>query len=90
MQANLKISPSHYEQMKTAIASALESHPKAWQSYKDGGASHKRFRWDAWRFAKIGGDSARWACSYLYCYLDDTHIDSALRSIMRELGQPTW
>ena len=40
----------------------------------------KRVRWDAFRHAGYAG-----ILSELYEYLDDTHIDTALRSIMSEI-----
>jgi hypothetical protein len=40
----------------------------------------KRLRWDMLYIA-VG---SRWICDNIYSYLDDTHIDSALRAIMRQ------
>ena len=42
----------------------------------------KRLRWDAMYAANL----SRYACDTLYTYCDDTHVDTALRSIMRELS----
>lgn len=40
----------------------------------------KRLRWDAFHSSRYAG-----ILSDLYAYVDDTHIDTALRSIMREI-----
>ena len=42
----------------------------------------KRLRWDLFRYARL----TRWCCDELYPYLNDDHIDTALRSVMRELS----
>ena len=44
----------------------------------------KRFRWDLIRLCA----PPRWVCEQLYDVdgLDDTHIDTALRNIVKELG----
>lgn len=42
---------------------------------------NKRYRWDLlWMAFK-----EKWVCDTLYPYLNDTHIDSALRSIIYDL-----
>lgn len=49
----------------------------------------KRYRWDV--FHAIGralnphGPGTKWCCDELYPYLNDDHIDSALRSIVPPL-----
>jgi hypothetical protein len=55
------------------------------QAYKKQGVSNKRFRWALLhiadeRRAKAGQE--RFVTTVLYEYLDDTHIDTALRKIM--------
>lgn len=49
--------------------------PRA-ESVKD---INKRFRWDMVYLAKL----SPWICDNLYLYLDDTHIDTALRHVFR-------
>ena len=39
---------------------------------------NKRFRWDMFNLAGLGS----FACRELYDYLDDRHIDSALKSLI--------
>jgi hypothetical protein len=41
-----------------------------------------RLRWDLLHKA-LG---SRWICDQIYPYADDTHLDTALRAAMRELG----
>jgi hypothetical protein len=79
----VKITLPHYERLRDAIAplaprfSSHRSFLRLEGRCKD---LEKRLRWDA--FA---------ACGYagilkdLYAYLTDDHIDTALRSIMREI-----
>ena len=83
----MKIKPENYVIMHDAIAKISES--MNLRSYiellredprvKD---PFKRMRWDLLS-AAVG---SRWICDNLYEYADDTHIDTALRRIMRELG----
>jgi hypothetical protein len=46
----------------------------------------KRIRWDL--FHAI--NKPVWVCDTLYVYLNDSHIDSALKAIMRELNYPEF
>ena len=76
----------HYTHLKEAIAliwssdldkserSALRAEGKA----KD---IEKRLRCD-WLYA---AKQSHWICGNLYPYLEDTHIDTALRQIIKEL-----
>lgn len=41
----------------------------------------KRHRWDLCYAARL----SPWICANIYSYADDTHIDTALRSIVSEL-----
>jgi hypothetical protein len=43
---------------------------------------NKRYRWDLYRAATVG---RRDFVDGLYAYLDDAHIDSALRSMVRPI-----
>ena len=49
--------------------------------YKDFGT---RMRWELLR----GICKPNWICKTLYPYLNDSHIDTALKTIMRELNYP--
>lgn len=66
------MTPADYAQLRSAIA-------PVWGKYQaEHGHSAERHRWDL-----------LWASGYsvvpLYAYLNDDHIDTALRSIVREL-----
>lgn len=42
----------------------------------------KRFRWDLCHASGL----TPWICKELYAYVNDTHIDTALKAIMKELS----
>jgi len=81
----MKIKPEHYEHMKTEIdrvcfvyADEISLHietVKKFKKYKD---LKKRIRWDMFNTAQL----TNFACNTLYKYLNDDHIDTALRKIM--------
>lgn len=82
----MKIKSYHYQYMKDAIA-GLEPDTVAYLKQRVAEDSRvkdaaKRLRWDL--LCASEADS-RWICDNLYYYADDTHIDTALRKIMREL-----
>lgn len=73
----MKIKDSDLASLRAACESVLAQHPRAAAEYAARGLSHKRFRWDVLRasgFNTVG----------LYWYLNDDHIDTALRAIMPE------
>ena len=53
--------------------------------YRDMGLTHKRFRWDLLYMA-VGSE---WVCENLYPYLNDDHIDTALRNIVIPYSNPS-
>lgn len=84
----MKIKPEHYEHLKQAIVPLLEKgktderYTEAYYVTHGIGKDHaKRFRWDA--LYSIPGMS-KWICDTLYQYIDDTHIDSALKKIVKD------
>jgi hypothetical protein len=44
----------------------------------------RRYRWDLFHAARLAG----WACDTVYPYATDTHLDTALRSIVAPLVTP--
>lgn len=72
--------PEHFEVLKQALDRANVKDPSAFARYEARGLSHFRFRWDATfttqHNSKPLGD---WICKELYTYLNDDHIDTALR-----------
>lgn len=81
----MKMKPDHYNHMKSAIASIdtakVASHKEALTHDARVKDLEKRFRWDLCHAAI----PSSWICDNLYSYLDDSHVDTALRSIIREL-----
>jgi hypothetical protein len=83
---SLKITPEHYAYMKEKLRlqvmlvsiptrrALLCSDPRV----RDAG---KRLRWDMLYQAGL----SPWICAALYPYMDDSHIDSALKQIVKEL-----
>jgi hypothetical protein len=81
----MKIKTEHYEAIKASIHKAAIAEHRAFlkspanpRPAKD---LEKRLRWDLLHCFK----GAAWVCSELYPYLNDTHIDTALRSVVSEL-----
>ena len=77
-----KMSPEHFEILRRASLGWLERHPL--RHYVALGLSDERHRWDMFHHAN--------ACilppnpclvTALYAYLNDSHIDTALRYIVR-------
>ena len=79
----LKIKPEHYKTLESACTKVLDLHPDSRAKYAEQGYTPKRFRWDVLYATQIGNETGiRWVNSVLYPYLDDTHIDSALKRIV--------
>jgi len=70
----MKIKPQHLEYMRAAIEPKMREYPR--HAYRQ--LSDERYRWDLFYVAGL----AAYACSTLYSYLNDAHIDTALRHIM--------
>lgn len=85
----MKIKPEHLEQLRWVIT-PLDT-PERRAQYKAGkffGATRvidldMRHRWDLLYAANL----SQWAIATLYKYLNDTHIDTALRSIVPPLKE---
>ena len=81
----MKIQPAHYAYMKQAIenfsAKWVEAHRA--EIIREGKARdvEMRLRWDLSYRANL----SQWLSNNVYTYANDTHVDTALRSIMREL-----
>lgn len=70
----MKITQEHYQHLSAQISPLNTAELRA--AYE--GLSAKRYRWDLLYRAGL----STWICDNLYPYLDDTHIDTALRSIV--------
>lgn len=83
----MKIKPEHYQHMLEAIrplAPRLAEHREKLKGDPRVKDIEKRVRWDAFNAAGL----TRWSCDTLYPYLNDDHIDTALRTIMKEITCP--
>ena len=81
----MKMEAKHYMELKRKIEEYcgtvginLDSLRTA---YANSGLSDMRFRWDLLYAAKL----SPWISANLYHYLNDNHIDTALRNILKEL-----
>lgn len=81
----MKIKPEHYNHVKQAIEAIprdmIEVRKEALKNDSRVKDWEKRFRSDLAYGAKLSG----WISDNLYSYMDDTHLDTALRSIVKEL-----
>lgn len=78
----MKMKPEHYETLQVAVQKVLDTYPGALAEYRRKGFSDKRFRWDALYACGLKiGDGVGTEGLPLYAYLNDDHIDSALRKI---------
>jgi hypothetical protein len=68
----MKMKPEHYAQLCSALDSAPRIEP---DTYAAAGLTMKRYRWDALYRAGL----SKWICDELYPYLNDSHVDTALR-----------
>jgi len=74
----MKMHPEHLAFLKNAIAP--KDTPARRAAYQ--GLTSKRYRWDLlWSSAL-----SIWVSDNLYPYLNDTHIDTALRTIVKDLA----
>ena len=82
----MKIKPEHIEFMRAKIA-PLDT-PERRAIYKAQGLSDKRYRWDLVYLTdkpSYAEGLTKYICDVLYEYLNDTHIDTALRTIVKPL-----
>ena len=88
----MKMNQSHLELLETAINEVLIQFPNARENYRNGNFPrsdkvkdlNKRFRWDLF-YSAIRKCPSSMTTSSLYTYLNDNHIDTALRSIVEPL-----
>lgn len=84
----MKITPEHLEELRKAVT-PLDT-PERRERYRQAGLAdmdlNKRYRWDLLYGSKLKiGDGRGMSGLPLYAYLDDTHIDTALRRIVKSL-----
>lgn len=71
----MKMIDDHFKTLADAITPLIDKYPCA--KHTAAGMSEKRWRWDLLYVAKL----TPFVCNELYPYLNDTHIDTALRKI---------
>ena len=76
----MKMLNDHYNDLRDSMRRRLDISPYLPAAYEQAGLSAERFRWDLAR-ASIGDKGI---CA-LYKYLNDNHIDTALRAVIAEL-----
>lgn len=80
----MKMQAAHYEHLFAAIkpnANKIAAHRQFIVHEGKAKDVDKRLRWDLMYYAQL----SPWVCATLYPYLDDGHIDTALRQVIRDL-----
>ena len=77
----MKMNKEDYLVLLTAISELPKDKVLAHKELKLGIDKDKRFVWDLFSAAKL----TSFACDTLYKYLDDSHIETALHKVAREL-----
>ena len=77
----MKMQQAHYNMMKQAISELPRDQMLAFKANDLGKNKEKFFVWGLFRAAKLHFT----ATDYLYLYLEDSHIETALRRIAKEL-----
>ena len=77
----MKITKEHYSILKSKIAELPRNEVLKHKSLQLGKDIDKRFRWDLFHKASL----SRFAVTELYHYVNDDHIDTALKNIIKEL-----
>ena len=80
----MKIRPAHYAHIRDAIRALKPDLAAARKALHQQGRAHdieKCLRWNLSYAANL----SQYICDNIYSYCDDDHIDTALRSIVREI-----
>jgi hypothetical protein len=79
----MKIKSEHLVALTDAIAKVKEAHPDSTlQAYVDNGLSKERWRWDVFHASRKYLPEG--FVKDLHKYLNDSHIDTALRLILKD------
>lgn len=73
----MKIKPEHFDTLREIVTTADRTFPSIREEFEAGRLSAKRFRWDL----LFAGRGSSWVCENLYPYMNDDHLDTALRRI---------
>lgn len=76
----MKITPQDFDKLKGFIEPVMMRLPVAEYRTANPQFSDKRVRWDY--FHGAGKDALRFLCDHLYTYMNDTHMDTALKAIV--------
>jgi len=87
-ESTMKIKSDHYAALKSALQTVITFNPGMLEYWEKQGRTPKRMRWDLFSWCVINPKcpcAAEVTLSELYAYLNDDHIDTALRRIMCEI-----
>ena len=73
----MKMKKDDFKELRTAITKAKNKHPQLTKIYKEGKISATRYRWDLLWSSKVNTNK-------YYEYLNDSHIDTALKQALKE------
>lgn len=76
----MKITPEHLETLRSMIMPVMQRVPVEEYRHNNPQFSDKRIRWDY--FHAAGRPALDFLCNVLYPYMNDTHMDTALKSIV--------
>ncbi len=76
----MKITPKDLDTLKKFIQPVMERIPVAEYRAANPQFSDRRVRWDY--FHGAGNDALRFLCDHLYKYMNDTHMDTALKAVV--------
>ena len=80
----MKIKQEHYDYMKAEIKKVnckISDHRQWLQDNAKFNDLETRLAWDFFKAAKLD----KYACETLYTYLNDGHIDTAIKNIIKEI-----
>lgn len=84
----MKITETDYQELRRMVIAFRQTDTRTSEEltevYQSRQLSPKRMRWDIARAALV----IPYINDVLYKYLEDTHIDTALRTVMRSVGLP--
>lgn len=73
----MKIKPEHLKVLSDKLKPLDTEELRA--KYRAQGLTPRRYRWDL-TYALPA--MSQWLCDHIYCYADDGHIDTALRTVI--------
>ena len=76
----MKITNQHFSELDTRLQPAIKSFPHSLGEYKKSGMSHRRYCFDVLWHAK----QSDFVCNTLYRYMNDDHLYTALKQIIKE------